>query len=115
MTEPAIPAAILAALQLADPSWRPHLEAGLAAMAAQDPAYLPALAADDYLPTGGRLFAAFALPLEAVRYVLVGEGPYPRAGKRDRGLLHGWRGGRAVVGRPACPSRSTAPPRCATS
>lgn len=43
-----------------------------------DPAYLSALAADQYLPTGGRLFAAFALPLDAVRYVLVGEGPYPR-------------------------------------
>ncbi len=44
-----------------------------------DPAYLPALAADAYLPTGQRLFAAFALPLDEVRYVLVGEGPYPRA------------------------------------
>jgi len=47
-------------------------------MAAADPAYLPALAADQYLPTQGRMFAAFALPLDAVRYVLVGEGPYPR-------------------------------------
>jgi uracil-DNA glycosylase len=47
-------------------------------MMALDPAYLPALAADDYLPTGGRLFAAFSLPLAQVRYVLVGEGPYPR-------------------------------------
>ncbi len=73
------PPAILAALDLADPSWRPVLLDGLAAMAAADPAYLPALAADDYLPTGGRLFAAFALPLAAVRHVLVGEGPYPRA------------------------------------
>ena len=43
------------------------------------PAYLPELAADQYLPTEQRLFAAFALPLEQVRYVLVGEGPYPRA------------------------------------
>jgi uracil-DNA glycosylase len=79
MPTPAIPAAILDALRLADPSWRPHLEAGLRAMMEADPAYLPALAGDDYLPTGGRLFAAFALPLEKVRYVLVGEGPYPRA------------------------------------
>lgn len=47
-------------------------------MAAADPDYLPALAADQYLPTQGRMFAAFALPLDAVRYVLVGEGPYPR-------------------------------------
>ncbi len=73
-----IPVAILDALQLADASWRPHLVAGLEAMMRATPDYLPALAGDDYLPNGGRLFAAFALPLERVRYVLVGEGPYPR-------------------------------------
>jgi uracil-DNA glycosylase len=73
----AIPAPIIDALKLADPSWRPHLEAGLRAMMEADPAYLPTLAEDDYLPTSGRLFAAFAL--QKVRYVLVGEGPYPRA------------------------------------
>lgn len=72
------PASIAAALDLAHPSWRPALERGLAAVAAADPHYLPALAADNYLPTQGRLFAAFALPKESVRYVLVGEGPYPR-------------------------------------
>ena len=43
-----------------------------------DPAYLSALAEDHFLPTQGRLFAAFSQPLEEVRYVLVGEGPYPR-------------------------------------
>ena len=74
-----IPPTILAALDLADVSWRPHLLAGLKAVAAAQPAYLDALVADDYLPTEGRLFAAFALPLAQVRYVLVGEGPYPRA------------------------------------
>ena len=47
-------------------------------MAADDPDYLATLAQDDYLPTRGRIFAAFAQPLDAVRYVLVGEGPYPR-------------------------------------
>jgi uracil-DNA glycosylase len=73
-----MPPDILDALKLADSSWRPHLEAGLRAMAELDPAYLPALAADDYLPTGGRLFAAFAQPIDQVRYVLMGEGPYPR-------------------------------------
>jgi uracil-DNA glycosylase len=78
-THATIPAAILAALHLADASWRPHLIAGLEAMMRATPDYLPALAGDDYLPTDGRLFAAFALPLERVRYVLVGEGPYPRA------------------------------------
>ncbi len=73
-----MPAAILDMLGLADPSWRPSLQAGLDAVAQADPAYLPALVADNYLPTNGRLFAAFAQPMDAVRYVLVGEGPYPR-------------------------------------
>jgi len=74
-----IPDLILRALDLADASWRPHLLRGLEAVARANPGYLPALAIDNYLPTGGRLFAAFAQPLERVRYVLVGEGPYPRA------------------------------------
>jgi uracil-DNA glycosylase len=73
-----IPAPILEALQRADASWRPHLITGLDAMMRATPDYLPDLANEQYLPTGGRLFAAFALPLPAVRYVLVGEGPYPR-------------------------------------
>ncbi len=79
MTTSPIPDAIINALDLADASWRPHLLRGLEAVAAGNPAYLPALAMDDYLPTQGRLFAAFAQPLGRVRYVLVGEGPYPRA------------------------------------
>ncbi|KQQ97601.1 hypothetical protein [Massilia sp. Leaf139] len=79
MTCAPIPPAFIDALDRADASWRPHLLRGLEAVAEADPAYLPALAADDYLPTHGRLFAAFAQPLERVRYVLVGEGPYPRA------------------------------------
>ena len=79
MISPVIPAPILDALSLADPSWQPHLLRGLEAVAASNPGYLPALAEDDYLPTQGRLFAAFAQPLGRVRYVLVGEGPYPRA------------------------------------
>lgn len=79
MTHPAIPAPILDALRRADPSWQPHLLKGLEAVMRADPAYLPTLALDNYLPTEQRLFAAFALPLPAVRYILVGEGPYPRA------------------------------------
>jgi uracil-DNA glycosylase len=73
-----IPPAILDQLHLAHASWRPILQAGLQAVAAADPNYLPVLAEDDYLPNGGRLFPAFAQPLDKVRYVLVGEGPYPR-------------------------------------
>ncbi|WP_317204625.1 uracil-DNA glycosylase [Janthinobacterium sp.] len=79
MPSATLPAPILDALRLADPSWRAILLRGLAAVVAADPAYLPALAVDDYLPTEQRLFAAFALPLSEVKYVLVGEGPYPRA------------------------------------
>lgn len=74
-----IPAAISAALASIHPSWQPVLREGLEAMARNDPAYLPGLAAGDYLPTEGRIFAAFSRPLEQVRYVLIGEGPYPRA------------------------------------
>ena len=103
MSEP-IPTVFLDMLDLADASWRPILRRGLQAVASADPAYLPALAEDTYLPTGGRLLAAFVKPLDAVRpfdarlaaqspadfindvlvtglgarYVLVGEGPYPR-------------------------------------
>lgn len=79
MSSTRIPAPILQALDLADASWRPTLEAGLDALMRANPGYLAALAVDDYLPTGNRLFAAFAQPLDRVRYVLVGEGPYPRA------------------------------------
>ncbi|MBG6221138.1 MULTISPECIES: uracil-DNA glycosylase [unclassified Janthinobacterium] len=79
MTVTTIPASIIDALSLAHASWHPILLRGLHAVMAADSAYLPALAIDDYLPTQGRLFAAFALPLSQVRYVLVGEGPYPRA------------------------------------
>ena len=76
---PEIPAAILATLDCADSTWHAVLLRGLYCVADADPAYLPALAASDYLPTDGRLLAAFTQPLEAVRYVLIGEGPYPRA------------------------------------
>ncbi|MQA39466.1 uracil-DNA glycosylase family protein [Rugamonas aquatica] len=74
-----IPTSILDALARADASWRPLLVQGLEAMMVATPDYLPQLANDQYLPTEQRLFAAFALPLQQVRYVLVGEGPYPRA------------------------------------
>jgi uracil-DNA glycosylase len=73
-----LPKPIRDAVLLADPSWQSILVDGLDAMTRADPDYLVALAADDYLPTSGRIFAAFKQPLDAVRYVLVGEGPYPR-------------------------------------
>ncbi len=73
-----IPLTLAPALDLVASSWRSVLLRGLEAMAAADPLYLPALAQDECLPTGNRIFAAFMQPLDAVRYVLVGEGPYPR-------------------------------------
>lgn len=73
-----IPSLFTSAVDRAAPSWRPVLLRGLEAVATADAAYLPALAQDHFLPTEGRLFAAFEQPLDAVRYVLVGEGPYPR-------------------------------------
>ncbi|QRX81828.1 uracil-DNA glycosylase [Glaciimonas sp. PAMC28666] len=73
-----IPSVIHSALEVAHPSWRPILIEGLSEMAALYPDYLPDLVNSEFLPTQGRLFAAFALPVDAVRYVLVGEGPYPR-------------------------------------
>lgn len=74
-----IPPVFLDALSLADPSWHVILKEGLMAMMLHDPSYLISLAQDSYLPTQGRLFAAFAQPIQDVRFVLVGEGPYPRA------------------------------------
>lgn len=73
-----IPLSILKAVDLADKSWRPILLDGLEAILEATPEYLATLAEDDYLPTDGRLFAAFMQPLQNVHYVLVGEGPYPR-------------------------------------
>jgi uracil-DNA glycosylase len=65
-------------LARADVSWQSTLQRGLVAVGAADPSYLPALAQNSYLPTKHRLFAAFKQPLEQIRYVLIGEGPYPR-------------------------------------
>ena len=78
LAECEVPAALAALVQSAHPSWQSVLTAGLQAVTDADPAYLPRLLTQPYLPTEGRLFAAFRQPLDAVRYVLVGEGPYPR-------------------------------------
>lgn len=73
-----IPHSFTSQIALAHASWRPIIEAGLQAIDETYPDYLETLADGHYLPNGGRVFAAFAQPLDAVRYVLVGEGPYPR-------------------------------------
>lgn len=74
-----LPASIRDALRGVHSSWLSILEQGLRSVAQANPAYLQDLAVAEYLPTEGRMFAAFTQPLDAVRYVLVGEGPYPRA------------------------------------
>jgi len=74
-----IPEQFVTMVQQADPSWHATLLKGLEAMTVADPVYLPTLISSAFFPTESRLFAAFALPLQHVRYVLVGEGPYPRA------------------------------------
>ncbi len=73
-----IPPLFTVAAERSADAWRSVLLRGLEALNAADPSYLPALANADFLPTQGRLFAAFDQPLDKVRYVLVGEGPYPR-------------------------------------
>ncbi|WP_295763035.1 uracil-DNA glycosylase [Undibacterium sp.] len=73
------PSLIQHALTRVHPSWLPALVLGLNAMQESSPGYLDSLQEGAFLPDAGRLFAAFALPLTSVNYVLVGEGPYPRA------------------------------------
>ena len=79
MTQQAWPECIELSLERAHPTWQPHLRRGLRAMMRAQPDYFSGLSASAFLPTDNRLFAAFAVPLDAVRYVLMGEGPYPRA------------------------------------
>lgn len=68
----------LADFELADSTWHPVLGQGLEAIHSAYPDYLPGLIKSEFVPTRHRLFAAFSLPMPSVRYVLVGEGPYPR-------------------------------------
>jgi uracil-DNA glycosylase len=56
----------------------PALLEGLTAMHAADCHYFSSMQDGQFLPTNDRLFAAFELALDKVKYVLVGEGPYPR-------------------------------------
>lgn len=72
------PPVIRRALKAVDSSWMPAILEGLAAMHAADSHYFLHLQEGGFLPSDDRLFAAFSLPLDQVKYVLVGEGPYPR-------------------------------------
>jgi uracil-DNA glycosylase len=65
-------------LALAHPSWRAVLRQALQAIHVTYPNYISELTHAQFLPTQHRLFAAFSIPLAEVKFVLVGEGPYPR-------------------------------------
>lgn len=64
-------------LKQVHPQWRDILTTALQTM---DESYLHSLqSTKHYLPEFNSLFAAFSMPLESVRYILLGESPYPRA------------------------------------
>lgn len=74
-----IPFTICNLLKITDISWHSVINDGLRAIVKVHPNYLQKLLIqNDYLPTNDRLFAAFKQPLEKVRYILIGESPYPR-------------------------------------
>lgn len=64
-------------LKLVDPSWQPCLKEALSKM---NPEYLHSLYnRSDWLPGQDKIFNAFSIPFDQVKYVLFGESPYPRA------------------------------------
>lgn len=67
------------ALEFAHPSWHTVIAAGLREIDARYPGYFTTLLSAPFLPDQARLFAAFSLPLHETRFVLMGEGPYPRS------------------------------------
>lgn len=63
-------------MQVVHPSWAPVINTALAAM---DQDYLATLqTTTDWLPGAEKIFNAFSLPLDDMRYILFGESPYPR-------------------------------------
>jgi uracil-DNA glycosylase len=64
-------------LKTTHPQWQPLLKEALKSM---NPSYLNSLNEDKkWLPGSDKLLAAFTEPLDKVRYLLLGESPYPRA------------------------------------
>lgn len=56
--------------------WKPIIQKALASMDAE---YLQTLDNESYLPKFDLIFSAFTTPLANIKYVLLGESPYPRA------------------------------------
>lgn len=64
-------------IKKAHPQWQEMLHE---AMSYMDESYLLELKnSNEWLPGQASLLAAFSLPVDATRYILVGESPYPRA------------------------------------
>ncbi len=58
------------------PSWQPCFDKSLKHL---DPTYLQDLSdSDTWLPGPQNIFNAFSMPLNKIKYVLIGESPYPR-------------------------------------
>ncbi len=72
------PVFIIESLKKAHPSWHSVLEKAIYDVATRNSNYFSELEKSNFLPTKNRLFSAFSQPMQKVRYVLVGEGPYPR-------------------------------------
>ena len=63
-------------LNAVDASWKQCIETGISLM---DPDYLASLTSTSgWLPGSDKIFNAFSLPVQQVKYVLMGESPYPR-------------------------------------
>ena len=79
MSKLTFPDVIQSSLEQVHPEWQSTLARGLSAIESASPGYLQELTSADFFPTDNRIFAAFSLPPSSVKYVLIGEGPYPRA------------------------------------
>lgn len=66
------------ALNCVDVSWQALLRRSLAEMQQCYPDYFSTLSQSTFLPDIDKLFAAFTVPMAQVKFVLFGEGPYPR-------------------------------------
>jgi uracil-DNA glycosylase len=65
-------------LSQVDVSWQSIVRLSLREMQQSYPDYFFSLSQTDFLPDVDKLFAAFSVPMTQVKFVLFGEGPYPR-------------------------------------
>jgi uracil-DNA glycosylase len=66
------------ALNCVDESWQEILRSSLHDIHQQYPDYFTSLNKSEFFPDINKLFAAFSVPMSHVKFVLFGEGPYPR-------------------------------------